>query len=187
MHEEFAKKFSYSSAMLLPFLFSSIDEKVANDSYYVKVVKVVNKFRSYFTARVDIKLMTTEGDFQILSVSDKKATVQKPAWFQKNGIGYVIQSHLGQLDFTAKATVDGKIRLWLRGLDVRAPEDLAKGIRKLIPYWIDYTKLTVDEETIFDTLTPVWHDKFYTHIIDVKADKEIKIQVEWLPHRSDNQ
>ena len=143
--------------------------------------QIIDKFNLYFTARVDVKLLSTTGDFQIIEVSDQRATVWKPKWFQKNGKGYQIQSYAGKLNIIAKATVDGKIRVILKGLDVRAPEDDSKRI----PYWIDYTKLTVNAKTIFDTLTPVWHDKVYRYNMDVKAGEEIKIQVEWLPHRSD--
>ncbi|MBD3878132.1 MAG: glycosyltransferase [Quinella sp. 1Q5] len=178
LHEEFAKKYSYSSALLLPFLFNAIHEKEVNGPYYVKVV---NKFKRYLTARIDVKLMTIEGEFQILSVADDKASISKPSWLQKNGIGYVIQSYAGELNFTAKATVDGKIQLLLRGIDIRNPEDKTKRI----PYWIDYTKLTINGKTIFDTLTPTWHNEPHRYDFDVKAGEEIKIQVEWQPHRSD--
>ena len=143
--------------------------------------QILNKFRRYFTARVDVKLMTTSGDFQIVGVSDSGAKVDKPAWFQKNGIGYKIHSYAGKLEFVAKATSNGQLILNLKGLDVRNPEDKSKRI----PYWIDYTKLTVDGKIIFDKITPAWHDKPYRYTLDVKADAEIKIQIEWLPHRSD--
>ena len=140
-------------------------------------------FRPFLTARIDVKFTTADGDFQILSVSDEKATVNKPAWFQKGGIGYVINSCIGQLEFVAKATADGKINLSLRGSDVRSPEDNAKKI----PYWIDYAKLTVNDKMVFDVLTPAWHDKPYRYSLNVKAGEEIKFQIEWLPHRSNEQ
>ena len=138
------------------------------------------EFLRHRTARIDIKLTTTEGNFQVINVSDNKNTVQKPAWFQKDGIGYVIQSCVEKLDLVAKAAVDGKISLALRGVDVREPDDKSKRI----PYWIDYTKLTINDKVIFDTLTPTWHDKPYRHIIDAKADEEIKIQLEWQAHNN---
>ena len=94
------------------------------------------------TARVDIKLMSTEGDFQIVSTSDSKATVRKPSWFQKDGTGYVIQSSAGKLEFIAKAAVDGQIKLSLKALDIRKPEDSSKRI----PYWIYYTKFSVNDK-----------------------------------------
>ena len=164
--------------VLIPALCTALfkdKQALSNDS------QIINKFSRYFTARLDIKLMSTAGDFQILSISDKKAAVWKPAWLQKSGIGYQIQSYAGKLDFIAKATSDGQILLNLMALDVRDPKDNSKRI----PYWIDYTKLTVNGKSIIDKITPAWHDKAYRHNIDAKAGEEIKIQVEWLPHRGD--
>ncbi len=142
--------------------------------------KLIDKFKNYFTARIDIKL-AAKGDFQINDISDDKANVWKPDWFNKDGVGYQIQSYAGKLEFVAKAMVNGLILLHLRGLDMRRPEDNSKRI----PYWIDYTKFTVNGNTIFDKLTPAWHDKTYFYSMNAKAGDEIKIQVEWLPHRSD--
>jgi hypothetical protein len=139
--------------------------------------------KQLIAARIDIKLMTTTGDFQILSVSDDKATVWKPIWFNKGGIGYQIQSYwnASELEIVAKSDVDGQINLELKGLDILTPKDRSKRF----PYWVDYTKFTVDGNLIFDTLTPAWHDKPYRYKFDVKANEEIKIQVEWQPHRND--
>ncbi|MBQ4495812.1 MAG: hypothetical protein II968_08590, partial [Selenomonadaceae bacterium] len=36
--------------------------------------QIIRKFKDHFTARIDIRFMTTAGDFQILSCSDEKAT-----------------------------------------------------------------------------------------------------------------
>ena len=154
------------------------EKKTHENDIYVSA-----NFASYFTARIDIKLIpkTSGGDFQILSLSDDKAKATKPAFMNKNGIGYKINSYVGKLEFVAKATVGGQIRLILRGNDVRDPNDKAKRI----PYWIDYTALVVNGQTILDTLTPTWHNEPYTHFMNVKADEEITFQVEWLPHRSD--
>lgn len=143
---------------------------------------VVDKCKPYLTGRIDVKLIPKEqGDFQILSISDDKATIENPNWFQKSGIGYVIQSYVGEMTFVAKAAVDGKITLLLKGMDVRTPEDNSKRI----PYWIDYTRFVINGKTIIDTVTPTWHDNGYFYEMDVKAGEEVKIQVEWLPHRSD--
>ena len=143
---------------------------------------IADKFKPYLTARIDIQLMSTKGNFQILSVSDYFANVTRPAWFQRGGIGYQIQSTIGMLEIVAKADVEGQVQLQLKGSDVRDPRDNSKRI----PYWIDYTKLTVNGKTIFDMLTPAWHDKTYFYRMNAKADEEIKIKLEWLPHRSDN-
>ena len=114
-------------------------------------------------------------------MSDERARLRKPIWYQKDGIGYQIQSCAGKLEFSVKATADSQIKLNLRGLDVRNPKDKSKRI----PYWIDYTKLIVNEQNIFDTPTPAWHNKPYRYNIGVKVNEKIKIQVEWLPHIDD--
>ena len=145
--------------------------------------QIFSRFAPYFTARVDIKLTNKVGiaDMQILSVSDENAIISKPAWFQKDGIGYVISSYTGKLKIVAKSSVDGQIQFYVRGSAVRNPDDKSKRI----PYWIDVTKLTMNGQAILDTLTPVWHNKPYKYTTEVKADEEITLQVEWLPHRSD--
>ena len=61
------------------------------------------------------------------------------------------------MDIVAKAVVEGQVQIRLGGSYVQNPENKSKRL----PYWIDYTKLIVNEETIFDTLTPAWHDKAY--------------------------
>ena len=148
-----------------------------------KAPLLANKFMPYITGRIDVQLLskTGGGDFQILSVSDDNADIEKPGWFS-GGVGYKIQSCAGELKFVAKATEDGQINLKLRGLDVRDPADNSKRV----PYWIDYTSLKVNEKIIFNEITPVWHNKAYIHNIDVKAGEELTLQVEWLPHKSDD-
>ena len=146
-----------------------------------KSTPIPDNFEPYITARIDIQLRSTEGDFQIVSLSDEKAKITQPDWIKKGGIGYLIFSYAGRLEFVAKAAVDGRINLNLRGKWIPNPEDK----KKLIPYWIDYTKLIVNGKLIFDKLTPAWHDKPYNYTMETKAGEEIKVEYEWLPHRSD--
>lgn len=146
--------------------------------------QILRNIIPYITARIDIKL-TPKGKgkskFEILTVSDNRASIAKPGWLQNKGIGYTVTSMAGKLEFVAKANVDGQIRLLLKGINILDAEDKTKRI----PYWIDYNNLTINGTTIFDTVTPAWHDKAYNHDVNVKAGEEIKIQIEWLPHRSD--
>ena len=144
-------------------------------------LKIPDEFCNYFTGRIDVKFVSTMGSFEILFISDDKATIEKPSWLQKRGSGYQIQSYKGKLELIVKTTIKGEIKLWLKGIDVRAPEDKSKRV----PYWVDYTKLVINDKIIFDALTPVWHDKPYEYNFPVKANAKIKIQLEWLPHRSD--
>ena len=146
-----------------------------------KAEKLPDKFKPYLTARVTLKSLTGDDNFQILSISDDKANISKPNWFQSNGIGYLILSFSGSLKIIVQASVDGKINLTLGGMQVTNPEDKTKDV----PYWIDYTALIVNSKTIFDTLTPTWRHKLYHYNMDVKSGEKITVNVEWLPHRSD--
>ena len=144
---------------------------------YIELIHKI-KTKSNTMARADIKFLSTEGDFQIISVSDDEALLIKPGWLQNGGIGYQIESGAGILDLIVKTAADGQIDLLLRGIDVCTPNDN----KKRIPYWVDYTRLTVNGKTIFDKVMPAWHDKAYKHKINAKAGEEITIQIKWLPH-----
>lgn len=178
LHSEFSKLYSDSSASLLPFLFSLISEEKKSNDYYVAPM---NRFKRYVTAKIYVLIDKKIGKdaIQILSVSDDKALFSKPDWWQRNGTCHVIDSYTGNLEIVAKAIVEGQVQISLGGLYVQDPEDKSKRL----PYWIDYTKLIVNGKTILNKLTPVWHDKTYRYKFDVKAEEEIKIQIEWLPHR----
>ena len=175
-----------SSGAALAFLFSAVEKEIKALADSETLCEFINYLTSetvpqLFTARIDLKLQTEQGDFQILSVSDDKAKVDKPHWFQNGGIGYIIQSHVGKLKLIAKATAEGRLNFRFRGIHAYNPKDKTKRI----PHWVGYTKFVVNENVIFDKLTPVWHDKPFAYGMDVKAGEEIIIQIEWLPHRDD--
>lgn len=176
LHNEFTQM-NISSNLVVPFFFSVLESKIKKvDDAESKL----RKFKLYLSARLDIKFVSKiiDGDFQIISISDKSASVSKPEWLQSNGVGYQIQSYTGQLEFVVEPTKNGKVELSLRGLDVRDP----KNNSKRVSCWIDYTRLVINEKIIFDTLTPTSWEKFYRYEIAVKAGEKIKIKVDWLPH-----
>ena len=164
---------------------NSLETRVATTLYKPESL-MPRKFNPLITARIDAKFMGATGDFQILAISDKKASVSKPGWFQRTGIGYVIQSSNKNLTFIIRVTTDGQIIFNLRGMDVRISENWQKGIAKRIPYWIDYSKLIINEKTVLDKLTPTWCDEPYCYNLNVKADEEITVKVEWMPHINDH-
>ena len=145
--------------------------------------QIINQFKLFFTSRLYIGLISKNitGNFQILSVSDERTEISKPKWLQKNGVYYLMQSYAGKLEIVAKSDTDGQFAVTLMGVAVRSPHDRSK----FIPYWIDYTKLIINGEKIFDEIIPAWCQKPYRYNMDAKAGEEIKIEVEWLPHRSD--
>ncbi|MBQ3444865.1 MAG: glycosyltransferase [Selenomonadaceae bacterium] len=178
LFDEFSRV-NISSNLTVPFFFSELEAQMKT---IADTQNTIRRFKPHIAARVDIKFSPKDkGDFQIISVSDKNASVDKPDWFQKDGIGYKIESCAGQLEIVATATAEGQINLGLRGLDILASKESSKRI----PYWIDYTNLTINGETIFNKLIPTWHGKVYRYNMEVKKGDQIKIEVKWLPHRSD--
>ena len=144
---------------------------------------IIDRFKRYFTAVVIIIMKKNKNveNFQILSVSDANAKISQPDWWQQFGICHVIESYAGQLKLVVKAVVDGDVQIMLSAPLVRDKQDSSKRI----PCWIDYTSFVVNGKEHLNTSAPAWHNKPYEYLINVKAGDEIKIQVEWLPHRSD--
>lgn len=147
--------------------------------------KIIDRFKLYLKAKILVQTLqkTAPDAIKIISITDRKAKISKPSGSQKKGLCYMIDSCTGNLEIVAKVSEEGQIIIRLAGPFI--PDSNAKEARKLIPYWIDYTKLHVNDKTIFDTLTSAWCDKPYTYRTSAKAGEEIKIQVEWQPHRSD--
>ena len=127
-------------------------------------------------ARLDIQASgSPSNDAEVLDISDAAAEVEAPVWMRKNGSGRMVKSEAGSLSFKVKCKGDGKLTVTLKGDDVRN----AKGER--IPVWINYTKLSVDGKTIFDSVKPAWHDKPQKFTADVKDAQILGVQVEWAP------
>ena len=138
------------------------------------------KLLPHITARIDVQFSSTEGDFQITSMSDERAIVLKPDWCQKNDVKCVIiHSHSGRLEFVVNVTAAGNIKFVLRGVDKCNLDDQFKHL----PYLIDYMKLIMNGETLLNTLVPVGSDEPYCCIdMNLEEEKELKLIVEWLPH-----
>ena len=134
--------------------------------------EIVRKFKNYFTARMLVRLdkEMNEENLQILSFSDDRAKSFKPSWWQNRGICYALDSYLGKLEVVAKTLVDGTLQVRLSGANDQ---------------WIDYERLIVNDNVIFDDLHSAHGNSPYVYSIDAKAGEEFKIQVEWQPHRSD--
>lgn len=130
----------------------------------------------YSIARIDLKNFgDSNNSIEIISSSDKLITSFKPEWFcNDEGIGIVNQSSAGVLDLKIKCINDGLLRIALRGIFKEGPNGT-------IPIYIDFTKLKIDNKTIFNGHNIVWHDEPYIFEKKVKNSDVINIHVEWLP------
>ena len=168
-----------------------IESKVSNDSVVglfsesrvdvaaKDVWEFVDRIRDYFTARIDIEFIgKNDKPIQEVTVSDDMARVYQPEFLKKND-GYVIASYAGEIDIYVKIKHEGKMNIVLRGLDIRVPDDRSKRIA----YWVDYTKLAVNDVDVLEDTFPSWHDKPYRHVLDVKEPGQIHLKVCWKPHQ----
>ena len=167
LYREFYQK-NISFSWCLPFMFASLGEGQKKSPDVSRTV-----------ARIDVTLTSAEGNLKILSINDSNSTIKKANWLPKDKNGYMIQSDKGDLEFVIKSNSNGKIRLSLKGPDIRDPKDHAKRVQR----WADYTKLAVNGKTIFDKIIPAWHDKSYDYSLDIAADKEVKIKTAWIAHK----
>ena len=129
------------------------------------------------TARMDI--INSAGrlvDLEWISISDPGAQLTKPAWFGKNGNGYVLQSDKGRLDFRILCKGSGQLEITLRGI-FRKDES-----GKTIPFWIDYTSFAVNGKFLFNERKCAWHDKPHKFKIPVSDGDVIECTAVWEEH-----
>ena len=131
----------------------------------------------YITARIDIKNSgSDDNDIIINDISDKSASVQAPEWFKKNGHGYVIHSQNGAINITFQCLTPGTLSISLRSKDIRNK----KGERILIG--IDFHKLCINDEEIFNDIHTVSHDKPFSFTKKVVDGEIITLYTEWIPY-----
>ncbi len=157
-----------------------------NDNEFLKKspenIKVLFK---YLIARIDIKNFgQEENDVELLGCSDNALHFEKPVWFKNlYGSGMVLHSIKGSLDFEIKCIQDGQLNIWLRGMDFRDKND------KRAPIFVDFTKLVINDEVIFDSRITVSldHALSYHYIKEKVKDGDIfNIHVEWEPFDSES-
>ena len=139
--------------------------------------EILKKIKNHITARIDVNIQgSSYTQLELLHCSDAKARITNPDWFQKNGIGYQIESFALQLRLRFHCQSDGSLRVKLRGKSVFDKNN------KRIPYWIDYTSLTVNEKTQFKGRRSACHDASLTFTFPVKEGDNIELNMEWDAH-----
>lgn len=90
----------------------------------------------------------------------------------------VIQSQKNSLDLEIKTINNGKLRVKLRGLDVRDKNG------ERFPVFIDYSSFCINgiEQLSHNILTH--HDDYFLFEKEVEDSEAIKIYLEWLPFNS---
>lgn len=159
------------------------------DNYMIKKINSVrqqehtednlfnNVAKNILTARIDTLLCSDNKNTPkclYSYISDKNAICTNPSWMQNLGCGYVLESSVLSLDVKLKVITEGIINISLKSKDVR------KNGRR-VPYWINYTKLIINDKENIVKPIPAWHDKPVTYFYSAKAGEIISIHVEWEP------
>lgn len=136
--------------------------------------------KDYITGRVDIKNTGYGNDISILDISDKNSHIITPEWYSKNGKGYIITSEAGKFKIVFKCLKPGKLFITLRSMDIQNK----RGER--IPLMIDFNKMVVNNETVFEQIQTIHHDKPYKYSFDVSDGEVVSLYLEWLPYNRRN-
>ena len=124
--------------------------------------------------RVDIKNFGGQSSYiRVLSSLDD-FTLSYPGWFNdNNGQGCKIegQGHLDELKIQCNSA--GKLIIDMRGLDSKNSND------ERIPIYINYTKFSINNKTIFDENKLVWHNQPFVYSKESKKDDIYIINLEY--------
>lgn len=158
--------------------YEGVFNQIIENEFFQKNPNKVNIFLKYITARIDIKnLGNGDNDLLILENSDNNSRVATPPWYTTTeGIGKVIHTKKGSIYLKVKCINDGKLEIYLRGIDFRDKK------KQRVPIYIDYTKFYINGVCIFDSSISISHDKCYNYIKDnVKDGDIIDMYIEWEP------
>lgn len=124
---------------------------------------VISKYLQFSRyARIDLKNEgKADNELEFLSISDDHVSLMSPDWFNKDGVGYVLETYCEELQLSLKVHGDGKLNIALRGKDVVIYD-------KRIPVWIEYTCLDVNGQNIIEDSILACHDKAYRYNLEVK-------------------
>ena len=131
----------------------------------------------YTNARIDLKNYGgPENSIELIESSDKSLWCNTPLWFKNDeGSGIVLHSKKGSLDFKIKIINEGLLKMFLKGVYFRDKN------QNVFPIHIDYTKLTINDESIFEESKVVWHNQPFIYQREVKDGDVFKVHIEWSP------
>ena len=138
--------------------------------------------RIYNTARLDLKNYgNSNNSIEFLNFSDKDMIILEPEWFNNNeGKGIILNSEKNQISFKIKCINDGKLKLFLRSLDIRDKNN------KRFPIYLNYTDLYINNEKIKLENNLITHDLPYVYEKEVKNGEEISFEIKWLPFNNNS-
>ena len=164
---------SKAKISLFDYMLERADDISYSDRPEPDLMSVLRRFN---TARIDIKHRGEGCDIAFEDVSDGAGSITTPEWFSDgDGTGYVYTSFSGKAEMTLVCKGSGILDLEVRTPDIR--DENGERLKE----WIDYTKMTVNGETVFDEAKRLCHDVFYRYTRPVKDGERVTLSFEWEP------
>lgn len=135
--------------------------------------KILNKISN---CRIDIKNRgNSDNNIKLINLSST-CDISKPGWFSDNfGIGSVLTSNNGFLDVSFECINDGNLEINFRGIDFKNKNG------EIIPIFVDYQEIKIDDEYFINDNVIVWHDKPLFFNKKVQNGQIINIKAKWKP------
>lgn len=110
----------------------------------------------------------------------------EPKWFKNNsGQGIVIESTKRNIQFNCICEQDGRLELICRGCDVRWDgHSTANDHEKRMPVLVRILSVYVNGQDRLERPVNVWHDDFWKINLNVTANENVSISVNWEPAKN---
>ena len=133
--------------------------------------------RIYGTARIDMRNVGgANNSIEVIKTSDRNSKVTYPPFLKSDdGEGILIQTIENVLDLSLKAVGDGKLKIYLKGIDVRDKND------ERFPIYINYVSFKINGEEFIENSILVTHDTPFVIKHDALGDEVLDIHMEWTP------
>lgn len=144
-------------------------------NYNVFSPVIISKLLKFNKARIDIKNEgNSENSIQVINYDDDCLNYSYPNWFKnKKGKGLLISSLKSHLKLKIKCINDGKLKIYLKGIDFKDKNN------NRIPIYINYTSVLINgKEQITNDLL-VCHDSSHLIELNVNDSDIIDLEIKW--------
>lgn len=136
---------------------------------FSNIINVITSFR------IDAKFISKNSSN--LKIDAENLNISLQNWLNNmEGISYTIEGCLLKQKIKLTPQGYGVLILSFRGI-------CRKNNNKDIPIYADYKSIKIDGKEILNHPISTWHNKPYSHQIEVKENQEIIVEVECSPHR----
>lgn len=140
----------------------------ANENNFNEIINLINNQKNYWQlCRFDLKNYGDEFNRINILENPNNLYISFPHWLRDNfGQGCQIEGHDNKLNFKFQCMNDGKLKIYLRGIDYRNLQNIR------CPVYIIFTIFKLDDSLIFNEDKLIHHDQSYEFEVS-STDKEV--------------